>query len=83
MFPCEQCGRCCRRVGEVFFAKSMALPDGSCKYLDKSTNLCKIYKERPIYCRVDDYYDKFLSDKMSREEFYEQNKKICRKFQSK
>ena len=82
MFPCEKCGCCCRRIGGVFFARSMALPDGSCKHLDKLTNLCKIYNERPIFCRVDEYYDKFLSDKMTREEFYRQNKDICLKFQN-
>ena len=81
MFPCERCGCCCRKVGEVFFAKSMTLPDGSCKYLDKNSNLCTIYNERPIYCRVDEYYDKFLSNKMSREEFYRQNKELCLKWQ--
>ena len=80
MFPCERCGCCCRKVGEVFFAKSMALEDGSCKYLDKSSNLCTIYDERPIFCRVDEYYDKCMSDQMSREEFYRQNKEICYKF---
>ena len=81
MFECERCGCCCRRVGEVFFAKSMALSDGCCKYFDKKTNLCTIYEERPIFCRVDEYYEKFLSDKITREEFYRQNKEICRQFQ--
>ena len=60
----------------------MALPDGSCKYLDKNTNLCTIYNERPIYCRVDEYYDKCMAKKMSREEFYRENKEICRQFQA-
>ena len=61
----------------------MAKPDGICKYLDESTNLCTIYNERPIFCRVDDFYEKNLSDKMSREEFYRLNKEICKKFQAK
>jgi len=82
MFPCEQCGSCCRRVGDNFLGKSMALPDGSCKNLDKSTNLCKIYKERPIFCRVDDYYDKYMSNFMTREEFYQKNKECCKKWQN-
>ncbi|MBR1397414.1 MAG: YkgJ family cysteine cluster protein [Selenomonadaceae bacterium] len=82
MFPCEKCGCCCRQIGKVFFAKSMALPDDSCKYLNKNTNLCTIYENRPIFCRVDDYYDKYYSKEMSRDEFYAQNKAICKKFQS-
>ena len=82
MFQCEKCGCCCQRVGEVFFARSMALPDGTCKHFDKDTNLCRIYNERPIICRVDDFYDKYLSDKMSREAFYRENKEACRQFQA-
>jgi len=83
MFTCEKCGCCCRRVGESFLGRQMAKPDGICKYLDESINLCTIYNERPIFCRVDDFYEKNLSDKMSREEFYRLNKEICKKFQAK
>ena len=82
MFPCERCGCCCRRVGEVFFARHMAKPDGVCKYLDEATNLCTIYNERPIFCRVDELYEKNLSDKISREDFYRINKEVCKKFQA-
>ena len=82
MFPCERCGCCCRKIGEVFFAKHMAKPDGVCKYFDESKNLCTIYAERPIFCRVDELYEKNLSDKMTREEFYQLNKEVCRKFQA-
>lgn len=83
MFPCEKCGCCYRRVGEVFLARQMAKSNGVCKYLDESTNLCMIYNERPFFCRVDEFYEKNLSDNMSREEFYRLNKDICKKFQSK
>ena len=82
MFPCEKCGCCCRQVGKLFFAKDMALPDNSCKYLDKSTNLCTIYETRPLFCRVDEYYDKAYANKMSKEKFYAINKAICKQFQS-
>ena len=82
MFPCERCGCCCRRIGEVFFARHMAKPDGVCKYLDEATNLCTIYNERPIFCRVDELYEKNLSDKMSRADFYHINKEVCKKFQA-
>ena len=81
MFPCEKCGCCCRKVGEVFFAKYLALPDGSCKNLDQNSNLCKIYDQRPIFCRVDEFYDQKYSSEMSREEFYKINKELCKKFQ--
>lgn len=82
MFQCEQCGCCCRRIGEVDFAKHMALADGSCKFLNTETNLCAIYETRPIFCRVDEFFEKFLSDKMTREDFYRKNKITCQKFRA-
>ena len=81
-FPCERCGQCCRRVGEVFFARHMARPDNVCKFLDEATNLCTIYETRPLFCRVDEMYEKTFSHEMSREEFYRVNKEFCKKFQS-
>ena len=80
-FPCVQCGICCRNIGNATFAKDMVLPSGVCKHLDEETNLCRIYSARPIFCNVDAFYDKYLSGKMTREEFYRQNKQACRKFQ--
>ena len=59
----------------------MVLPSGVCKYLDEETNLCRIYSARPIFCNADAFYDKYLSDKLTRQEFYRQNKKACRRFQ--
>ena len=82
MFPCERCGQCCRRVGESIVGRHLARPDGICKFLDEATNLCTIYETRPDICRVDEFYEKNLSNEMSREEFYSVNKKICKKFQS-
>ena len=82
MFPCERCGCCCRLVGKVSFARYLALDDGSCKHLDKETNLCKIYSDRPYFCRVDELYEDEVSKYMTREKFYEVNKKACKKFQA-
>lgn len=82
MFPCEQCGCCCRKVGESSLARHIAKANGACKYLNEVTNLCMIYLDRPIFCRVDEFYEQFYKDKMSREEFYRLNKEDCRKFQS-
>lgn len=81
MFNCEQCGACCRTVGKTELGKHLALPNGICKYLNQKTNLCTIYKDRPIYCNVDKYYEKYLFDKISKQEFYDMNKKECDKLQ--
>lgn len=67
---------------KFFFSRHMALDDGTCKYLDKETNLCTIYNERPDFCRVDEFYEKNFADIMTREEFYRLNKKICLQLQA-
>ena len=83
MYPCRRCGCCCRQVGHVFWGKTMARADGSCKYWDRNTHLCQIYESRPLFCRIDETYDKYLKDKMSREEFYRKNQEMCRQLQKK
>ena len=77
-FPCSKCGACCRKIGRV--CPDLEGPDGSCIYLS-SDNLCSIYQDRPIFCNVDKFYDKYFKDKMSREEFYELNLAECKKLQ--
>lgn len=78
MFNCEKCGACCRQVGETILGKNMALPNGVCKFLDQNTNLCRQYGCRPIFCNVDMYYERYLEKYISREEWYEENIKMCR-----
>ena len=77
LFDCDRCGACCRNVHLSDLGAELNRGDGVCKNFDEATRLCKIYAERPIFCNVDAYYEKFLSRKMSRSEFHELNKKIC------
>lgn len=60
------------------------LDDGSgvCKHYDAETKRCKIYAERPLHCNVDRFYEMFLRDKMTREEYYELNYAVCRRLQA-
>lgn len=81
MYPCKRCGACCCLVGNNPWGKKMARPSGVCKWLDEQTNLCKIYAKRPLICRVDQYYEQFLSDEISREEFYQLNLEQCKLIQ--
>jgi Fe-S-cluster containining protein len=37
-FECSGCGACCRAI--------------SCAMLDRATNLCTVYENRPDFCRV-------------------------------
>ena len=53
--------------------------DGICFYFDKSKNLCKIYENRPLICRVDKVYEKFFESKYSKEKYYKLNKEDCKK----
>ena len=61
-FKCSGCGECCRHISEI-------LPDfdtgeGVCCYLSED-GLCSIYEERPIICRVEDFWGRCLRGKIS------------------
>ena len=77
-FPCDKCGLCCRHVNRV----ELADKDGVCKYLDTSSNLCIIYERRPLFCRVDEYYDKFYKDEITKEEYYIINLEYCKQIKT-
>ncbi len=55
--------------------KELDRGDGTCKYLNG--NLCGIYTERPIICRIDECYDLYFSDEMTKEEYYRKNYDMC------
>ena len=74
-FQCEKCGLCCKNIRFSSLSAELDRGDGVCKHLKE--NLCEIYSERPIFCNVEAYYEKFLSEKISREEFYKKNREIC------
>lgn len=77
MFKCEKCGCCCRIAGSVPALKNICFPNGCCKYLNLENNLCSIYENRPLQCRVDDFYWQKISHIMSLKEFYALNKAYC------
>lgn len=76
-FDCDRCGACCRTIRRANFTHDLDRGDGICRHLDEATNLCTIYAARPIFCNVDAYYEKFVAHKMSRQDFYALNKKVC------
>ena len=74
-FKCDMCGECCRNLKlSPIYAK---LDDGTgkCKYLDG--NICSIYSDRPLICRVDDAYEAYFKDVMSKDEYYQENYRTC------
>lgn len=80
-FPCNACGECCRRVNQSKQTAFLDRGDGTCRYFDETSKLCTIYQERPLVCRVEDYYVVYLSNKITWQEFVQLNIKICRQFQ--
>lgn len=81
MFPCDQCGECCRNLQMSELYKELDRGDGVCKFLDG--NLCSIYQTRPLLCRIDESYDRFFKDSMTRDEFYRANLQVCSKLKRK
>ncbi len=77
MFNCDKCGACCRHVDLTALSSELNRGDGVCKYL--VGNLCSIYTTRPLICRVDECYEIFFKDKMTKEEFYKLNYEECQK----
>ena len=74
-FECDKCGLCCKNIRYSDFSTELDRGDGVCKYLQG--NLCGIYDERPIFCNVEAYYEKYLSKNVDREEFYRKNRAVC------
>lgn len=81
MFHCTQCGECCRNLNQSILYKELDRGDGVCIYL--ADNLCSIYENRPLLCRIDDCYEGYFKQLYSIDEYYELNYRICRKLQGK
>ena len=78
MFKCDKCGECCRNLKMSDVYSDLDRGDGICKYLNG--NLCSIYENRPMKCRIDDSYYEFFKDSVTLEEFYDSNYKMCEEF---
>lgn len=77
MFKCDKCGLCCSHIAGIELYKDLDRGDGVCKYL--KDNLCSIYNNRPLLCRIDESWKQFYSSEMTLECFYELNYKGCEK----
>ena len=81
MFACEKCGKCCRHLKGISIYAELDRGDGICRYL--KGNLCGIYEDRPLFCRIDDCYELFFKEKYNRDEFDNLNYEICNKLKNK
>lgn len=75
MFKCDKCGICCRNLHKSPIYSDLHNGDGICRYL--KGNLCSIYKDRPLLCRVDECYYAIFKGTMSYEEYIQLNYKYC------
>jgi hypothetical protein len=73
IFPCEQCGACCKSAGIKLLLPTKE--DGSCEHLNG--NDCTIYDHRPEICNCKDSYDRYYSTEMTWEEYVDISKRIC------
>ena len=51
-WECIRCAMCCKRYNPI--TDSII----NCQYLDIETDLCTIYEDRPVACKLDFYSDK-------------------------
>lgn len=77
MFYCTQCGACCRNLKKSDIYRELDRGDGVCKYLKE--NLCSIYENRPLLCKIDACYEVFFKELMSKELYYQMNYEMCKK----
>ena len=81
MFPCTKCGICCENVDKHDLYKQIHHIDGVCVYFNTTSKLCNIYKQRPLICRISDFYDTLPPPKISKKDFYALNVKACTNLQ--
>ena len=78
----EKCGACCKidlkdrknlsnilSHEDIKLIESMTRKDGWCKYLDKNNMKCTIYENRPHFCRVSLFSNKFKEYKRFGDKF--------------
>lgn len=78
MFSCNRCGECCRNLDKSDIYDDLHFGDGICIHYDERNKLCRIYEERPDICNIDIAYEKYFSDKFSKEDYYNLNYEGCR-----
>lgn len=76
-FPCSGCGKCCSRVRQSAETAWLDRGDGVCRNFDEAGKQCLIYADRPLVCRVEEYYLQHLSAQFTWDEFVKINLDIC------
>ena len=77
MFRCDKCGFCCQSLAGVELYAGLDRGAGTCKFFDENSRLCTIYQDRPLLCRVDESYERYFADSMTREAYEQLNYEAC------
>lgn len=77
MFRCDKCGECCKKLNKSSVYDELHNGDGVCRYL--VGNLCSIYEDRPLLCRIDESYKILFKEHMDKSKYYKLNYKFCNK----
>ena len=81
-FPCTACGQCCKHVHLSEQTNYLNRGDGTCRHFDDESLLCNIYEQRPLICRIEDYYDEHLSHLYEWDGFVKMNLEVCEQLKS-
>lgn len=79
-FPCTRCGLCCQNIGSLPELVAFNRGDGVCMNYDVD-NGCLVYSNRPLVCRIDDGYERYAADKMTKDRYLAMNAEVCNKLQ--
>ncbi|MEB0007246.1 YkgJ family cysteine cluster protein [Pseudomonas sp. RTB3] len=83
VFPCTQCGLCCRHVYVAAETQFLDRGDGTCRHFDATNKGCTIYAERPDICRVDRQYAVRYAQQYTWDEYVTLNQHVCAILQAK
>lgn len=77
IFPCDQCGLCCKHLEKIPQLKEFDSGNGRCIYL-MDNNLCAIYENRPDICNISKMYESIFCKQMSEDEYIRRNLAGCK-----
>lgn len=77
IFPCNNCGACCKSIRLSTQTAWLDRGDGVCRHFDDTQNTCTIYETRPEVCNVRIMYEKHYQSQFNWAEFVVVNQKAC------
>lgn len=77
LFPCDNCGACCKSIRLSELTKWLDRGDGICKHFDEDNSNCSIYENRPEICNVKKMHMKYYQNSFSWAEFIVLNQRAC------